>query len=197
MKKPKEINFFIFLSFLSMGLMIGIIFPDFDQSYKNLLGHRSIVTHSILLPWLIYFYIIFNKNKFSSTIVYICIGIFLGIAIHLSADLFPKGWRGYALIKFIGNISIGKIGSILWIIANIFLSTYLAAKLFKNLKSNKLYRFIYFIILLCICLTYSVIDNGNSLAKFFTFIFFLTLTFYLIKEPEIKNKQLQKINTIK
>ena len=105
MRKLQEINIFIFFIFLSIGLFIGLIFPDFDQSFQKLLGHRSIITHSILLPYLIYFYQIVKKEKPNNNIVYICIGIFLGIAIHLSADLFPKGWRGYALIKFIGDIS--------------------------------------------------------------------------------------------
>ena len=193
MRKLQEINIFIFFIFLSIGLFIGLIFPDFDQSFQKLLGHRSIITHSILLPYLIYFYQIVKKEKPNNNIVYICIGIFLGIAIHLSADLFPKGWRGYALIKFIGDISIGAPLSILWMGANVYLGTQLAAKLFKNLTSKKIHIILYFIILLSLSFIYSVGDGGDSLAKFLTFTFFLGLTFYLTKGLEIKTKEPKKI----
>ena len=44
----------------SVALLIGIyVFPDSDQKILSFLGHRSILTHGILLPVLIY--LILNK----------------------------------------------------------------------------------------------------------------------------------------
>lgn len=83
---------------------IGSKFPDIDLKFKSI-GHRSIITHSPLLPlilfilhetnmlWLVY------AKKYDIT-RYFIIGLSLGIALHLLYDLRPKSFKGTALIKF-------------------------------------------------------------------------------------------------
>ena len=52
----QKINYFIFLVLLFIGFLTGLNFPDIDQGYKIALGHRSIITHSILLPYILYYF---------------------------------------------------------------------------------------------------------------------------------------------
>ena len=105
----RELNYFPFIAVLSLGYFVGLFFPDTDQSFQLLLGHRSIITHSILLPYLLYLY--FNKkNNLTPLKTILIVGIYLGIGLHLSADLHPKAFRGYALIK--ENYSNSEINNI-------------------------------------------------------------------------------------
>ena len=79
MKKniSKNINYFVFSGTLFIGLIIGLFFPDIDQSFQNLLGHRSIITHSILFPYLLYHYLIKKKKDPKVRDINLIIGIFL------------------------------------------------------------------------------------------------------------------------
>ncbi len=49
MKNIKYAFVFIF------SYCIGLKFPDIDQLFRSSLGHRSIITHSILLPIILFF----------------------------------------------------------------------------------------------------------------------------------------------
>ena len=57
-----------FIIILFNASIIGLIFPDFDSYniqtsfFQNFIGHRSILTHSILVPYLFYFYAKKNIN---------------------------------------------------------------------------------------------------------------------------------------
>ena len=65
----------------------GTTIPDTDQ-WLPVLGHRSAVTHSMLLPALV-------------VLRWSMVGGMLagGFAIHLAADLLTRKWVGYALVK--------------------------------------------------------------------------------------------------
>jgi len=65
------------------------IFPDVDQAFRKRLGHRSMWTHSVILPLLVF---IFNP-----TTTYVL--ILLSIGIHLICDLrFTKQMGFYNII---------------------------------------------------------------------------------------------------
>ena len=132
----KELNYFAFIIVLSFGYFIGLFFPDTDQGMQGLLGHRSIITHSILLPYLLYSYFKKNNNLTPLKTIFI-VGIYLGIGLHLSADLHPKAFRGFALIKLPFNIDIGGLSPI-WIGFNALISLYFAGSCLNNLTKQNI-----------------------------------------------------------
>ncbi len=77
------------------GLAVGNWFPDIDQK-TGLLLHRSIVTHGPLVP--IFVFAAASGTR-SIQLRWFALGVTLGVAIHLSFDLFPKNWSGFALIS--------------------------------------------------------------------------------------------------
>ena len=139
-----------FIIILFSASIIGLIFPDFDSYniqtnfFQNFIGHRSILTHSILVPCLFYFYAK-KKDKLSNNIITIIIGLFLGLALHLTADIYPKNGNENELIKLPGNISVGKFSS-LWIAINILISFYISKVLLNKYFNKKYYKTIYLFI---------------------------------------------------
>lgn len=99
-----NVYLFFVASLMISFFYIGFKFPDIDLKIKNM-GHRSILTHSPLLPltlfilhesnmlWLVY------GGKYDVT-RYFIIGLSIGIALHLLYDLRPKSFKGTALIKY-------------------------------------------------------------------------------------------------
>lgn len=89
----------------------GTTLPDLDLSLD--LGHRSGLTHSILPAaaacW---------RRRWWA----VAAGLALGIGLHLSADLFPNGMRGFATVKLPGpegfRGSIGAQASYVWFAVN-------------------------------------------------------------------------------
>lgn len=85
------------LGLVALGLLlvqVGLVLPDIDQRIP-FMGHRSILTHSVLLPLLL-------RGRWPAVA-----GLLAGgIAVHLAADLLPRGWYGYALVRlpFLGPL---------------------------------------------------------------------------------------------
>ena len=195
----RELSYFPFIIVLSLGYFVGLIFPDTDQGFQLLLGHRSIITHSILLPYLLYFY--FNKkNNLTPLKTILIVGIYLGIGLHLSADLHPKAFRGYALIKLPFNIDIGGLSPI-WIGANAGVAFYLASKYLNELINKKLFWISYLIIGFLVGITYADEEPHNNDAILGTFLFLFLATFIyskirnrnsIIQKEVNKKKQVKK-----
>jgi len=88
--------------------LAGLVLPDFDLA---LLGvHRLGWSHSVL-PVLLAAAL--TRSPAATA------GLALGIAAHLAADLFPEAMRGYALIKLWPVLTLGPLGSYLWLAANL------------------------------------------------------------------------------
>ncbi|MDD7805516.1 MAG: hypothetical protein PUP46_08155 [Endozoicomonas sp. (ex Botrylloides leachii)] len=89
-----------------LALILGVRFPDIDLFTPGL-KHRSAITHSVLLPWLM------------TLVGYPAIvsGLAMGMAIHMLADIFPKAWIGGALIKMPFFGSLGRL-SPFWLMFN-------------------------------------------------------------------------------
>ena len=104
------------------------------------------------------------------------------IAIHLSADLHPKGWRGTANIKLPGNNSIGEGLSIIWMFLNVMVGTYFSSRLLINISNTKKYLIPYVIIAALIAGIYTAEDGGDEGAKFITFLIIFLITFFVAKK---------------
>ncbi len=173
----------------SVALLIGIyVFPDSDQTILSFLSHRSILTHGILLPVLIYWILnkIFKHKK--ETLDYIYAGLLIGISIHLTADLFSKSFVGYATIKFPFQItsdglifktkSIGSFQSILWIFFNAILGLFISYKTLNKQKIHNLFKIILFIIPLIVGIFYMISEDGTFLKLITLIIFFVLILSY-------------------
>ena len=91
-----------------VAAVAGTTFPDLDQLIP--IGHRSALTHGVL-P-------VAALAAYDRRLWPVAAGLALGIGLHLAADLFPNGMRGYATIKLPVLGSIGPRASYLWIAVN-------------------------------------------------------------------------------
>jgi hypothetical protein len=100
---------------------------DFDHTLA-FLQHRSIVTHGVIIPLLVY--LLLPKDQ--EWIRLVLIGVFVGMGAHLSYDLFPRGWGTYARISIpiYGYLNIAL--SVIWIGLNVVVSLYIALLLVRQ-----------------------------------------------------------------
>lgn len=110
------------ISALLIGIVGGLALPDIDLKL-SFLGHRSIITHGILLPTLFFGLALLLKHSATRLLA---VGISLSYAIHLSFDLFPAAWTGFALIDIPGYGRTNPYFSWFWIATNIVICMYLA-----------------------------------------------------------------------
>ena len=164
-----------YLVILYVSLLAGLEFPDFDLHLLFFLGHRSILTHGIIVPFFLYKFLtmesyskisnkIFgrffsNKNISKEVLDYVYIGFLIGIAIHLCADLFPKAWIGFALIKFPPWIPMGAPFSIVWMLLNMFFALKIAFQKIKQKDIETKTKNRIFLSILVIGVIYSIIDT--------------------------------------
>ncbi len=109
------------LAAVPVAALGGTTLPDLDLLLG--IGHRSGLTHSILLPA-----IVAASPRWRP----VAAGVALGVGLHLSADCFPNGMRGFATVKWprldpIGAGSIGAWWSYLWLAGNAAASLALGA----------------------------------------------------------------------
>ncbi len=110
-------------SSFALGIWIGLWLPDVDLTMLPILHHRSILTHSVLIPWLL---CKFAKKRIPE---YGIAGLYAGIAIHLSADCLSS-LVGFGMIwtPWPFKVPLGPISPI-WIVANAILGVRLSLKL--------------------------------------------------------------------
>lgn len=116
------------------GCFIGLRFPDFDQTFRwsPLLVHRSLLTHSFLLPVLLLCALGAGKKGAAIAPRWLVMGVLLATAIHLCFDLYVRSWRGYALIHlpFYGHTTAAF--SIACLVISAFVCLLLACRLLRN-----------------------------------------------------------------
>lgn len=114
-----------------VGSFIGLRFADFDHSFRwlPLLDHRSLLTHSFLVPLLVFW--VLRKQTDPASRLFV-MGICIASAVHLGFDLFARSWYGYALIHlpFYGRAS--PLFSQTWILVSLVVCLYLACRLLRN-----------------------------------------------------------------
>jgi hypothetical protein len=114
---------------LVVGFAIGLDIPDWDLRV-GFLTHRSILTHGLLLP-VVCFWIAHKKPV--AALRLFALGICLAAALHLSFDLFPRAWKGFALIHIPVLGRAGAVFSWLWIALSVVITLHLALLLIRTL----------------------------------------------------------------
>ena len=171
-----------------LSLFFGLHFPDIDLSLMFILNHRSIITHGIILPFIFNWYLV-NKTKIDRSLIETFYsGILLGISIHLIADLIPKAYIGYALIKLPLNISIGKELSILWMATNVLAGLIIASNSIFKLKINKYLKLFKYLLSLLIGVVYMLNENDANIKIFILFIISTLIGFRIYKKNNAKQK---------
>lgn len=111
---------------LALAVVSGTTFPDID--FHLPLAHRSGLTHSVLPIALLAYH---PRLRGAAA------GLAIGIGLHLAADCFPNGMRGYATIKLPFAGSIGSDASYGWLginaLAALAIGAGLAMRLFDTL----------------------------------------------------------------
>lgn len=128
-------NYLVGLVVLLGGLAFGNWFPDIDQQ-TGLLLHRSIVTHGPLVPLIVFGV---ASGARSNHLRWFALGVTLGVAIHLSFDLFPKGWSGFALISVPSYGWTAPWFSWTWIAFSTVVCIYLALRLVRGGRDSSLF----------------------------------------------------------
>ena len=130
--------------FVVVGLHCGIVMPDIDQR-TNLLLHRSIITHSPLIPLIL----LLLALRIGFGLYAFAMGISISFAVHHAFDLFPKGWTGAALISIPLYGWTPWLFSWIWIAFSTLACAYLAARLVQGRLDRLWYLlgFIYIFIL--------------------------------------------------
>ena len=123
------------LAVLIAGLALGDWFPDIDQK-TSLLLHRSIVTHGPLVPLIIFAVAVGTR---SIPLRWFALGLTLGVAIHLSFDLFPSSWSGFALISVPSYGWTASWFSWVWIAISTVACIYLALRLVRGVLEGSLF----------------------------------------------------------
>lgn len=155
----------------SCGIVIGLWWPDLDLLALQILHHRSIVTHSILLPIMLMLVI---RNKFPSNFLG---GLFGGIGIHLTADSlsavigFGTVWTPAPL-----KLSLGLL-SPPWLIINAFVGTLFAIRTMTFQKP------IVISMLLLSALAYSYL-NERSLVPFVAYLAMIFCLLVFVRRSE-------------
>lgn len=103
------------LVFGVVGGALGVSFADWDQ-YLPLLHHRDILTHGVLLPVGLWFWALKSADV---RVRLFTVGFVSAVVGHLCFDLYPVGWRGYALIHVLGWFRLPPVLSWLWIAGSI------------------------------------------------------------------------------
>ena len=79
-----------------LGAVVGLGLPDLDATLP-FLTHRSIVTHHFMWP-LLPLWAARDHPSLVTRARLFSMGSSLSLAVHFCFDLFPRSWRGYALI---------------------------------------------------------------------------------------------------
>jgi hypothetical protein len=113
---------------LVLSAYIGSRFPDVDQ-HTDLLTHRSILTHGLLIPLVLFLIVSLMKNDRLRDFLLISM---TSIAIHLCFDLFPRAWYGYALIHIPNFGWTPEIVSKVWMFTSVVFCMYASISLINK-----------------------------------------------------------------
>jgi len=163
------------LSIFIISIITGIEYPDVDLIIPYL-SHRSFLTHSIIVPVILYYFLYKYKNS-NLFLNYIFCGFLVGVSIHLSADVFPKAWIGYATIKIPFLLSVGPLFSPIWILINIMLGLFLAFRKIKEIELRLSFK--NHVVIWIIGIIY-FLSEYNPLTKILFFISFTVIIIIFI-----------------
>lgn len=148
-----------------IGLGAGLWLPDTDLIALSILHHRSIITHSILIPWLL-------SKVAGDRISHMTVaGLYVGVAIHLAADSlsatvgFGMVWLPWPIKTPLG------LASPIWLFANAAAGVWFMLRLAPN------YRTWAIVSAACIASSYALL-NEMAFAPFVVFGIVLFIASY-------------------
>jgi hypothetical protein len=123
----------------------GLAWPDLDFTLRSVLGHRSALTHSVLLPLLVLALapLLRRLRRPSRAVARRSLAwamgwFLLGLGIHLLADSFPRGCTGGALAHLprwppgSGSVALPCGVSLAWLAGNAVAAVVLAEWLMRR-----------------------------------------------------------------
>ncbi|MYC94694.1 MAG: hypothetical protein F4X14_06960 [Caldilineaceae bacterium SB0661_bin_32] len=113
----------------AIGAWLGTLFPDIDRFKIFRLRHRSIVTHSFLMPLLLWTGLSFTTAEWPEWFIP---GFAAGVALHLAFDLFPQKWRGFALVDVPKWGRSTRTVSTVLLFSNLFLCVIISVSIFPE-----------------------------------------------------------------
>ncbi|MCQ1061139.1 hypothetical protein ACQKPX_19075 [Photobacterium sp. DNB23_23_1] len=126
----------LLLVVFALFLYLGLYWPDADKQLMSLLHHRSILTHSVLLPLLV---TVLLRSNYAKPIA---AGLSAGISIHLATNVIsPMGSFSQIYLPAPLSSSIGATESLVWLGLNAIAGYFLAQRLLK--AHSKTIPFIY------------------------------------------------------
>lgn len=179
-------NNFLFLLIFILISNFSFHLPDIDQSDLSFLGHRSIITHSFLIPFLFNYFL--DKKCISNIFIrIIAISLFFGFSVHFCADLIVKGWQGGALITGLG-IRLPAPISIIWIFANAIICMVCANTILRKFFNFKSTSYLFYFLGTLIAINYFDKDYvSEPVQQFIIFILIHSVVFFYFSK--INNKK--------
>lgn len=115
-----------------VGCIIGLAFPDLDQKYvwSPIIVHRSILTHSPLLPLV---FLLLFRRFLNQPLRLLIIGLCIASAVHLGFDLYPRQMIGFAQIYAPIYGRTGAVFSEVWFVMGLVVCLGLAARLIRSM----------------------------------------------------------------
>ena len=116
---------------LAVGMLLGAKIPDIDQLFLSVIGHRSIVTHSPLIPLLLNHYLKPDTGWKRGVVG----GVSLAMVMHFSFDLFPQSWVSLALIQvklFVQLFRFDATLSVLWLFAAVVVCAFVGLQSLRD-----------------------------------------------------------------
>lgn len=160
------------------GSFIGLSFADFDNKFywNPVLVHRSIFTHSPLLPLLLFFAC---RHSLSHSTRLFLIGVSLATAVHLGFDMYPQGWSGYALLNIPFFSQTSAFFSQGWLLGSLAICLILGCRLIRSMGDFTLSLF-------GLIVLYGISAAKEPGASFFVLMWLLPISFlaFVLSRPK-------------
>ena len=133
---PSPQPYILLAAWLLLGMAVGLHFPDIDNRFQwlipsRLLLHRSILTHGMVVPLLLY-WLIGRWRGAAPSLRTFAVGASLAIAVHLCFDFFPRAWVGFSLIHVPVYGRTTALFSQAWVLLSVVTCLYLGILLMRN-----------------------------------------------------------------
>ncbi len=166
--------FIIAAAWLLLGLAVGLHLPDIDHRLLSvvptwLLLHRSILTHGMLVPLLL-FWPARRREGAAPSLRLFAVGLSLAVAVHLCFDFFPLGWTGFALIHVPVYGRTTALFSQAWVLLSILACLHLGLLLSRNVLELLLGAAV-----LALSFLVSAAEDGRAASKAFVLLALATL----------------------
>lgn len=166
--------YLIGIALFIFGCSVGLSSPDVDQNgWKPLLLHRSILTHSALLPLLLFVLLrpVLFRHPLSVAGRLFLIGLSFSLAIHLCFDMYPTRWWGFALIHIPFNGWTTPGFSKNWLLGTVAICLILGCWLIRSMGE-------FVVSLLGLIVLYGMVAAREPQDSFYVLVWVLPISFF-------------------